>query len=164
MKVLRILLLAAVVGGPLLAVASGLGLINRSGQSADDLGSPAVAKALAERAATMVREDGRERALKEISDPQSELVQGSLFVFAMSLNGTMLAHPHNPKLIGRSFLSERDFNGVAYGRELVNTARTDSSGWVDYIDVEPLSRKLRRKSTYVLRVDNMFVASGYYMK
>ena len=165
MKVLRILLLAAVVGGPLLAVASGLGLLNhRTGQSLEDLGSPAVAKALAERAAAMVREDGREKALQEISNPKSELVQGSLYVFAMSLNGTMLANPHHPKLIGKSFLSERDFNGVAYGRELVNTARTDSVGWVDYIDTEPMSRKLRRKSTYVLRVDNLFVACGYYMK
>lgn len=160
MRLVRILLLAAVVGGVMLALASGF-LLRGHG---DDLGTPAVAKALAERGAAMVREQGREAALAEISDPASELVQGSLYVFAMSLDGTMLAHPHNPGSIGRSFLGERDFNGVAFGRELVNTARTDGLGWVDYVAIEPVRKKLRRKSTYVLRVDDLFVASGYYLK
>ena len=77
MKVLRMLLLAAVVGGPLLALAAGLGLFARD-RNAEDLGTPAVAKALAERAAAMIQEDGRDKALAEISDPHSELVQGSL--------------------------------------------------------------------------------------
>ncbi len=72
-------------------------------------------RALAERAATLVKTDGKEAAIVAFSDPKSEFVQGSMYVFAMGLDGTMLAHPHNPKLIGRSFMGKRDFNGVAYG-------------------------------------------------
>lgn len=163
MKVLRMLLLAAVVGGPLLALASGFGLFSRD-RRAEDLGTPAVAKALAERAAAMIRDDGLAAALAEISDPKSELIQGSLYVFAARLDGTVLAHPHDRRLVGASLLGARDFNGVAYGRELVSTARTDRLGWVDYVDVDPVSRKQRRKSTYVLREGDLFVACGYYLK
>jgi signal transduction histidine kinase len=163
MKVLRMLLLAAVVGGPLLALASGFGLFSRR---AEDLGTPAVAKALAERAQAMIREDGLEKALAAIAAPaqESELIEGSLYVFAVGLDGTILAHPYDRRSVGRSILGARDFNGVAYGRELVMTARTDRLGWVDYVDVDPVSRKQRRKSTYVLREGDLFVACGYYLK
>lgn len=163
MKVLRMLLLAAVVGGPLLALAAGFGLFSRD-RGTEDLGSPAVAKALAERAVAMIQEDGLEKALAEISDPTSDLIQGSLYVFVVGVDGTVLAHPYEPRMIGRSILGARDFNGVAYGRELVMTARTDRLGWVDYVDVDPVSRKQRRKSTYVLREGDAFVACGYYLK
>lgn len=163
MKVLRMLLLAALVGGPLLALASGFGLFTRDRHD-EDLGTPAVAKALAERAVAMIHEDGRDAALATISDPQSELIQGSLFVFAVGLDGTVLAHPYNRRLVGTSILGARDFNGVAYGRELVATAGTDRLGWVDYVDIDPVGRKQRRKSTYVLREGDLFVACGYFIK
>ncbi len=131
----------------------------------EDLGSPAAAKALAERAAAMVKAEGKEKTLAALSDPKNDdFVQGSLYVFAMDMNGVLLAHPHNPKLIGRSFLIERDFNGYPYGREIVNTAKTDFNGWVDYVFTDPVSHKLRRKSTFVLRVDDILVGCGYYLK
>ncbi|WP_337996660.1 cache domain-containing protein [Oleispirillum naphthae] len=154
MRYLRLLIVTVLVGGALLMVSP----------AHEDLGSPCVAKALAERAAELIKTEGTEKAAAALSDPKSEFVQGSMYVFMMGLDGVMLAHPHNPKLIGRSFMGERDFNGVAYGREMVSTARTDASGWVDYVFTDPVSHKLRRKSTYVLRVGEVFVGCGYYLK
>jgi len=154
MRILRLLIVTVVVGGLLLVIAP----------AREDLGSPGVAKALAERAVELIKTEGREKAIAVLSDPRSDFVQGSMYVFAMDLNGMMLAHPHNPKLIGLTFMTQRDFNGIAYGREMVNTARTDGSGWVDYVFTDPVSRKLRRKSTYVLRVGDIFVGCGYYRK
>ncbi len=133
--------------------------------ASEDLGSPAVAKALAERAAAMIKAEGKEKTLAALSDPgNDDFVQGSMYVFAMDMNGTLIAHPHNPKLIGRSFLNERDFNGYPYGREIVNTVKTDFNGWVDYVFTDPVSHKLRRKKTYVLRVDDVIIGCGYYLK
>jgi len=154
MRYLRLLVVTVVIGGALLAISP----------AHEDLGTPGVAKALTERAAELIKTEGKDKAIAVLSDPKSEFVQGSMYVFVMGLDGVMLAHPHNKKLIGRSFMGERDFNGVAYGREMVSTARTDGSGWVDYVFTDPVSHKLRRKSTFVLKVDDVLVGCGYYLK
>ncbi|MBN2751325.1 MAG: cache domain-containing protein [Rhodospirillaceae bacterium] len=154
MRYLRLFAVMVLLAGAVLMVSS----------AHEDLGTPGMAKALAERAATVVTDQGKEAAIVILSSPKSEFIQGSLYVFAMDLDGMMLAHPHNPKLIGRSFMGERDFNGVAYGREFVNTAKTDGSGWVDYVFTDPMSHKLMRKSTYILRIGDILVGCGYYTR
>jgi signal transduction histidine kinase len=42
--------------------------------------------------------------------------------------------------------------------------KTDFNGWVDYVFTDPVSHKLRRKSTYVLRIDDVIIGCGYYLK
>lgn len=124
--------------------------------------SPEDARAMAERAASFVESHGRDEALAAFADPEGDFVDERLFVFAVGLDGTMLAHPFRPKMVGRLILGERDFNGVAYGREMVSVARTDGRGWVDYVGRDPIAKRLRRKTTYVLKVDDMLVACGAF--
>lgn len=66
------------------------------------------AKAMVEKAAALVKAEGRDKALAEIGNPQGQFVKGSLYVFVYDLTGTMVAHPVNPKLVGKNMLEVPD--------------------------------------------------------
>ena len=49
-------------------------------------------------AAALITSKGSDEAIKEISDPKSRFVWKDSYVFAMNLDGKMLAHPMQPDL------------------------------------------------------------------
>ena len=51
---------------------------------------------------------GRERLLKELSNPQGEFRKGELYAFAYNLEMTMKAHPVKPELVGQNLLNKKD--------------------------------------------------------
>ena len=52
--------------------------------------------------------NGKEKALKAFNKPDGKFVKGEMYVFAYDLNAVMMAHPVNPKLVGKSLLNEAD--------------------------------------------------------
>ena len=69
--------------------------------------SQADAKALVEKAATFFKSNGKEKALAEFSKSKGTFDKGDLYVFAYDMTATIVAHPKNTKLIGRTSLRYR---------------------------------------------------------
>lgn len=122
------------------------------------------AVAMVKKAVRYIRQNGKDAALAEFSRPQGQFVDRELYIAALDLNGVMLAHGANPKLIGKMLLDIKDVNGKAFVREQIELARTKGGGWVEFEWVNPVSQKMERRSTYLERVDDYFVLSGVYRK
>jgi signal transduction histidine kinase len=135
-----------------------------SATAADQQASKEEAVALVKKAVGYVRKNGKDKALAEFSRPQSQFVDRELYVAALDLNGVMLAHGANPKLIGKTLLDIKDVNGKAFVREQIELAKTQGSGWVEFEWVNPVSQKMEHRYTYLERIDDYFVLSGVYKK
>jgi cytochrome c len=120
------------------------------------------AKALVEKAAGFLKANGKDAALKEISKPKGQFDKGDLYVFAYDMSATMIAHPKNPKLIGKNLLDVPDTDGKLFRKEIAETAKTKGSGWVDYKYLNPETRKVEAKTTYVLKVSDVILCCGAY--
>ena len=120
------------------------------------------AKALVNKAAAYVKYQGKEKALAEISKPRGMFDKGELYVFAYDLNGVMLAHPKNPNLIGQNLIDVPDNDGKLFRKEIVEKANTKGSGWVDYVYLNPETKEMEHKTTYLLRVGDIILCCGAY--
>lgn len=63
-------------------------------------------------AVAYARENGREKALAVFNDPKGGFVRGDLFVWAESMDGTVLADPFWKTGIGKNFIDFSDPNGM----------------------------------------------------
>jgi len=120
------------------------------------------AKALVKRAAAYVKYQGKEKALAEISTAKGMFDKGELYVFAYDLQGVMLAHPKNPALIGQNLLNVPDVEGKLFRKEIVEKAKSQGSGWVDYVYLNPETNKQEHKTTYFQKVGDIILCCGIY--
>lgn len=132
--------------------------------AADQPASKDEAVAIVKKAIGYIRQNGKEKALAEFSKPQGPFVDRELYIAVLDLNGVMLAHGANPKLVGKSLLDIKDVHGKAFVREQVEVAKNKGSGWVDFEWVNPVSKKMEPRSVYLERMDDYFVLSGVYRK
>ena len=121
-----------------------------------------MAKAMVEEAVSFFNNQGKEKALAEFSNPKGKFVKGELYVFAYDLNATIIAHPINPKLIGKSLLEVPDADGKLFRKEIAELAKTKGSGWVDYKYKNPVSNKIEDKTTLIQKVGDVIICCGIY--
>lgn len=138
--------------------------VSFSATAADQMATREEAVAIVKKATAFIRQNGKEKALAEFSKQQGPFVDRELYIAVLDLNGVMLAHGANPKLIGKSLLDIKDVNGKAFVREQVEIAKGKGSGWVDFEWVNPVSQKMEHRSAYLERMDDYFVLSGIYRK
>jgi cytochrome c len=141
-----------------LALCFVLGLVFASGA----LASQKEAKALVEKAAVFAKANGKDAALKEINLAKGQFDKGELYVFAYDMSGTIIAHPKNPKLIGKDLINVPDPDGKMFRKEIVEVAKTKGAGWVDYKYTNPETKKIEAKTTYVVKVGDMILCCGTY--
>jgi len=120
------------------------------------------AKALVKQAAAYVKYQGKEKALAEISTPKGMFDKGELYVFAYDLQGVMLAHPKNPALVGQNLIAVPDSEGKLFRKEIVEKAKSQGSGWVDYVYLNPETHREEHKTTYCQKVNDIIVCCGVY--
>lgn len=120
------------------------------------------AQALVEAAAAYMKAHGKEAALAEFNKAGGPFDKGDLYVFAYDLTATIIAHPKNPKLIGKNLMEVPDTDGKLFRKEIVSTAQASGTGWVDYKYMNPESKKVEAKTTYLLKVADVVLCCGTY--
>ena len=118
--------------------------------------------ALVSKAVAHIKEVGKEKALADFNDPKGAFVKGELYVFAYSMQGTIIAHSANPKLIGKDMFEVKDAEGKLFTQEFLATINGPGKGWVDYSWTNPETRKIQAKSSYVAKAGDLFVGCGIY--
>jgi hypothetical protein len=125
--------------------------------------TPDQAEALVQEAAAFYQANGKDATLKELNNPKGQFVRGDLYVFAYSLkDGSNIAHPFNPKLIGKNFLEVPDPDGKLFRKEIWNQAKTQGAGWVDYKYLDPATKQVENKTTYSEKVGDIILSCGVY--
>jgi cytochrome c len=66
-------------------------------------------------------------------------------------------------VIGSNVADQRDALGKPFFREMLNKARTNESGFVEYRWLNPVDNKVERKVARFQKVGNRIIAVGYYV-
>ena len=130
--------------------------------SAQQKGTSEEAKQLVEKAVAYVKANGEEKALKEFNNPKGQFVKGDLYVFAVDPKGVLLANTNLPHLVGTNVYNSPDSRGKLARKEYVDLANSKGSGWVDYYQLNPVTKKEEAKVTYVQKVGNLILGCGAY--
>src|SRR5690242_18518637 len=130
--------------------------------AAADRGSADEAKAMAEKAAAQLATEGKEKAYVVFDNPSGPYVDRDLYVFVIDATGTVVAHPVNKALIGKSIINLKDASGRAFVQEMLDVVNTKGEGWVDYNWVNPTTKKVEPKSSFVKKVGDVLVGVGIY--
>ena len=111
-----------------------------------------------------VLQNSRDEALEAFGDPEGEFVRGDLYVFAYDFNGTLLAHPYLPELVGRKNLDLVDANGVPMIKNLMKVAER-GGGFLYNVYPNPAEENAEElKLVRALKVDDdLWIGSGIYL-
>jgi signal transduction histidine kinase len=116
-------------------------------------------------AAALAAKEGDAAIVAKVNDPKGEFVWKDTYVFVLDAEtATVVAHPANPKLIGKMLTGMKDVNGKMFFVEFIQTAKEKGEGWVDYMWPKPNETAPAPKTTYVYKTPgkNLVFAAGVY--
>lgn len=148
----RSLLAAAFVAASLSAAAAGA-----PGGTRDE------AVALAHKAAELYKEKGKE-SLAIINDRSGPFVDRDLYVAVVDANGVVLAHAATPKMVGKSLIDLKDADGKLFVQDLAGFVKANKSGWVNYRWLNPVSKDIEPKASYIETQGGLGFMVGTYGK
>ncbi len=125
--------------------------------------TPAEAEAMVKKALDFYNANGLEKTVAALSDPNGGFMEGELYAFLFDYDLNCLAHPANPKLVGKNLAELKDAEGKTFMRDMGDKAKA-GGGWVDYKWTNPETKKIQDKSSYVIPVPgtNYFLGCGIY--
>lgn len=123
-----------------------------------------MAKSLLWRAVHTLKING-EAAFDRFNSLNGGFVQDDLYVFVIGLDdGKVYAHGGMPRQVGRNAHELVDVNGKRFGTEMIELARSQGEGEIDYVYRNPLSLKNEPKRTYIVRTGNYLLGVGAYQQ
>lgn len=120
------------------------------------------AQAMVIKAEEFIKTNGTDAAIAEINKPDGQFVKDYFHVFAYDLKGTVIAHPFRPSIRGKNVLKETDSKGKFFRKEIIEKAKTEGEGWVNYTYFSPKTRKDKFKTTYFKKVGDMIICCDAY--
>lgn len=112
--------------------------------------------------AAVAVEKNRSGAVNEINQQNGKYTKGAVYVFAYEMDGTMAAHPINPKLIGKQLLDVPDAEGKMFRKEILEGVNSAGTATVAYKYKNPKSGVIEDKVTYCKKAATLAVCAGYY--
>jgi signal transduction histidine kinase len=122
------------------------------------------AQAFVQSASAFAKASGTYKLIKEVNSPTTQFRKGELYIFVVDMDGIVLAHGANPKLVGKDLSERQDTGSVRYIQEMIKVATDKGSGWVDYQFTNPETGKTEAKTTYVEKIDEVVIGCGVYKK
>jgi cytochrome c len=124
--------------------------------------TPADAIAIVDKGLAFLKKNGKDELIKTVNAKSPEFVQGELYLYVRSIDGTVLAHPVNPRLVGKNMMELPDADGKYFRKEIVETAKAKGKGWVNYSYNNPVSKVIEKKSTYFVLSGDVILEAGIY--
>ncbi len=117
-----------------------------------------------EDAAAYARSNGKEAALAAFMDTNGPFVMREVYIYALDFNGTCLALPYQPELVGTSMIDLQDACGVNVTRVEIDLAE-QGGGFIFYHYPNPAHNlTVEPKMSYVRKVDDTYwIGAGIYL-
>lgn len=120
------------------------------------------AVAMVKKAVAFIKEQGPQKAYAEIINKAGRFTDRDLYVVVYGLDGKVLAHGANEKLVGREMIDAQDVDGKYFVKERVELAQKQPTFWQDYKFVNPTNKKIEPKQMYCERLEQTAVCAGIY--
>lgn len=131
--------------------------------NAADRATKEEAKEMAKKAVLLFKEKGKD-AFAVFNDKQGPFIDRDLYVYVLDASGNVLAHGANERLVGKSLAQLKDADGKAFVQELMGHVTANKPGWVDYRWVNPVSKEIEAKTSYIEVQGGYGFAVGAYSK
>lgn len=86
------------------------------------------------------------------------------YFFIYNFDGKLIENPNDRKNIGQNYINIKDANGKEVIKELINTSKKDSGGYVEYVWYKPEIAKQTNKISYAQSYNkwNWTIGKGVY--
>lgn len=122
------------------------------------------AEAMVKKGVAFIKSSGKDKAYAEFTNKQGQFTDRDLYLVVYRLDGTVMAHGQNEKMVGRNLIELKDVDGKPFVRERVELGKAKASFWQDYKFTNPVSKKVEPKAMYCERQDDTVVCGGIYKK
>jgi cytochrome c len=120
------------------------------------------ATAMVEKGVAYMSKHGKDALIKEVNSKNPEFINDTTYLTVRALDGTQLAHPTNPKLVGKNMVVLPDADGKLFRKEIIDRAKTEGKGWVDYRYNNPAKNEIEKKTTYFFKQGDVILEAGIY--
>jgi signal transduction histidine kinase len=120
------------------------------------------AVAMVKKAVAYIKQEGPDKAYPEIDNRKGQFVDRDLYIVVYRLDGKVMAHGANAKLIGKDMIDAQDVDGTYFVKERVQLAQKQPSFWQDYKFVDPVTKRIQPKEMYCERLNDTAVCGGVY--
>jgi signal transduction histidine kinase len=125
----------------------------------------AKAQTLVKEAIAFAKKSGKDALIKEtnMGTGRFHVKSGDdLYIFIYNTEGICLAIGFQSNLVGANRIGLKDPDGKFFLKEMIETAKTKGSGWVDYKYPNPKTNQVQDKTSYVEFLDGMVIGCGIY--
>ncbi len=120
------------------------------------------ATAMVKKGTAFIKAHGADKGYAEITSKTGPFHLQDLYLVVYRLDGTVLAHGANEKMVGKNLIGLKDVDGKAFVQERVDLAKVKTSFWQDYKFTNPETKKIEPKAMYCERLDDTVVCGGIY--
>lgn len=145
-----------------LAVPALLALMSAPAFAADGGATKEQAEAMVKKGVAFVKANGAEKAYAEFNQKGGQFTLQDLYLVTYGLDGTVLAHGANAKMIGKNLIDLKDIDGKAFVKERVELGKAKASFWQEYKFTNPETKKIEPKLMYCERLNETVVCGGIY--
>lgn len=118
--------------------------------------------AIVKKAVLFVKEKGKDEAIREFNKPNGSFSDPKMFIFAFDKNGTLLANPYLPGLVGHDRTDDQDPYGAYPPRQLITNAE-NGGGFAYFFFADPAAGyAIRLKLGYTELADDLVVGAGIF--
>ena len=103
-----------------------------------------------------------EAAYPLLKDPAGPFRAKNAYMIVVTSSGIEKVNPAFPEYVGKNVLNVKDTQGKLIIREMLEVAKNNNTGWVDYMWPKPGEKTASKKSTYInkAKLGNDWVAVG----
>lgn len=131
--------------------------------AADGGASRADAEAMVRKAVSHIKSAGDTKAYADFTGKSAQFIDRDLYIVVYKLDGTVLAHGSNPKMVGKNLIELKDIDGKAFVKERMDMAKAKASFWQDYKFTNPETKKIEPKQMYCEKLSDTVVCGGIYL-
>ncbi len=144
------------------AVAAFAAMVSSGAMAAAEHATAKEAEAMVKKGVAFLKANGKDKGYAEITNKQGQFIDRDLYLVVYQLDGKVLAHGANDKMVGKVLIDLKDVDGKEFVKERVEFAKSKSTFWQDYKFTNPVSKKVEPKSMYCERVEDSVVCGGIY--
>ena len=140
--------------------AAALPLLGCNATASDAVVTDDYVQAFVDRAITTYSVEGPD-ALELLNDPEGEFREGSLYIFVVNPNDTIVANAGSTTSVWQYVGDLVDTNGFEIGREMRARA-TEEGVWISYVFMNPETGIEENKRSWVRLHEGMIFGAGIY--
>lgn len=124
--------------------------------------TPADARELVKKAVSFGKTHGKDRLIEELNNPHGAFISGDFYAFACDKEGTLLASPAWPGLVGVNPLKSNSWPEIKYFKREINHILSRGYGWLHYEYQNPVTNRVETKLVYLEKFDDIVIGAGVY--